>query len=385
MADTGIRFDGETNPTDHFVDPMDDSLALVGWWPASILSGGPEDPEDVPEGWAPLVEKGTEQTHILDTIEDPVAESAAVRFREDRKEAELEEKLEKLSGSELSEGELAALAALDAALGEGADVEDALSIAIAAAENYLNPSSQNRDFQQRRAGTVDRADRRDDTIETATRAEIAEPENIFTSPPGSQNRILNLATEIPAAAFGADPVFGFGFDFNVSQKAGAEKDNFSARRETETVASIDTTVSPAEDFGGITDAIAGIAAHMGGKAIRIGAFQVGLGSPEGSANSTIVFRVNHLDIHRLENRVSLPPVDHAPSGGFPRLGSFNAPLIHLVNISPKGVHRLQPIYCFFLFLFSHTLFNLPSSGAPKAILTLPRKVKASLAGFNSRS
>jgi len=254
LADTDNRFDGEINSADRFNDPLDDSLALVGWWPASILSGGPEDPEDTPEGWAPLVEKGTEQTHILDAIEDPVAETAAVRFREDRKEAEFEEKLDKLNESELSEGELAALAALDAALGEGADVEDALSIAIAAAENYLNPSSQNRDFQQRREGLADRNDRREDTIETATRPETDNTENLF-SPPPSQSSIPNLETEIPEAAFGADPVFGFGFDFKVSQKVEPDKDSFTARRDTETVTNSDTSVAVTEEFGGITDAM----------------------------------------------------------------------------------------------------------------------------------
>lgn len=240
MADVGEQFIPPLPSGLTGNDPLDDSLALDGWWPASVLAGGPEDPEDMPSGWRSVVERTSEQRHILDTIEDPVAEKAEKSFRVDRREAEFEEALEQLSGDKLSEVELAALAALDAALGQGADVEEALATAIAAAENYFGGSS---GFTTQQGPGDDspsigrerssRAARREDVADA--RRDADSPAETFTAPSPSRSpvQLADLDTTLNEAAFGVDPAFGFGFDFQVPAKPiqRAEK-SFDHRDET---------------------------------------------------------------------------------------------------------------------------------------------------------
>jgi Ca2+-binding RTX toxin-like protein len=90
------------------------------------------------QDWTPQLTKSGRALHALMGVDDPlVAEEAS--YDESAIEVQLRAALDRLPGAKLGSGELAALDAFDMALGAGADMEEALSAAIAAAEAAGGP------------------------------------------------------------------------------------------------------------------------------------------------------------------------------------------------------------------------------------------------------
>jgi hypothetical protein len=90
------------------------------------------------QDWTPQLTQSGRALHALMGVDDPlVAEEAS--YDESAIEVQLRAALDRLPGAKLGSGELAALDAFDMALGAGADMEEALSAAIAAAEAAGGP------------------------------------------------------------------------------------------------------------------------------------------------------------------------------------------------------------------------------------------------------
>jgi len=100
-------------------------------------AGTPARPE--PGEWAPAVEQTGEVIHALLGMPDPLAVDPQATYDEPAFEASLREAVVGLDGAGLETGELAALDAFDAALERGADMHEALSAAISAAEAAGGP------------------------------------------------------------------------------------------------------------------------------------------------------------------------------------------------------------------------------------------------------
>jgi len=126
---------------------------------SAALPSRPSDPSP-PSEWAPHVEQNGEVIHAFLGVTDPLAPppaplqqpppamSAASSFDEDDIEADLRAAVADLNGADLESGELAALDAFDDALERGADMHEALSAAITAAEAAGGP-----DWNKPREGT----------------------------------------------------------------------------------------------------------------------------------------------------------------------------------------------------------------------------------------
>jgi len=108
----------------------------AGWLAKSIVAPDEKPLGVIADDWAAALIKDPFQRHFLTTIDDPLADEAATVFREADAEYELRQAIEAIPTEETVDGELAALAAYDQALRNGLDREEALAVAILAAEQF---------------------------------------------------------------------------------------------------------------------------------------------------------------------------------------------------------------------------------------------------------
>ncbi len=92
-----------------------------------------------PADWNPDMVQSGRALHALLGVDDPLVFDAQGTYDDSALDEQLRAALRQLPHIELASGELAALDAFDVAMGEGADVEEALSAAIAAAEASAGP------------------------------------------------------------------------------------------------------------------------------------------------------------------------------------------------------------------------------------------------------
>ena len=90
------------------------------------------------EDWTPQLTQSGRALHALMGVDDPLV-AGDPSYDESAIEVQLRAALDRLPGAKLGSGELAALDAFDMALGAGADMAEALSAAIAAAEAAGGP------------------------------------------------------------------------------------------------------------------------------------------------------------------------------------------------------------------------------------------------------
>jgi len=90
--------------------------------------------------WTPELVQSGRALHALLGVDDPLLLNAESSYDDSAMDQQLRDALAQLPHLELASGELAALDAFDLALEEGADVEEALSAAIAAAEAVAEPA-----------------------------------------------------------------------------------------------------------------------------------------------------------------------------------------------------------------------------------------------------
>jgi len=90
--------------------------------------------------WTPEMVQSGRALHALLGVDDPLLLNAESSYDDSAMDQQLRAALSQLPHIELASGELAALDAFDLALEEGADVEEALSAAIAAAEAVAEPA-----------------------------------------------------------------------------------------------------------------------------------------------------------------------------------------------------------------------------------------------------
>ena len=112
----------------------EEAALSAGWMAKSIVAPNEKPLGDTTDDWAAALVKDPFQRHFLTTMDDPLANEAAVYFREADAEFELRQAIEAIPKEEMVDGELAALAAYDQALSNGLDREEALVAAILAAE-----------------------------------------------------------------------------------------------------------------------------------------------------------------------------------------------------------------------------------------------------------
>ncbi len=174
-----------------------------------------------PDQWSPATEQTGEVIHALLGMPDPLAANTQATYDEPAFEASLREAVAGLEGAGLESGELAALDAFDAALEHGADMHEALSAAISAAEaaggpDWARPREDPTDVPLRPAGTSlsDSADR---DLPEAT----ADGAPLFANRDGgdaergrSFNVLLSARSPVNPAGPVQDAGFGFGFGFD---------------------------------------------------------------------------------------------------------------------------------------------------------------------------
>jgi len=174
--------------------------------------------------WTPEMVRSGRALHALLGVDDPLLLNAESSYDESAMDDQLRAALSQLPHIELASGELAALDAFDLAMVEGADVEEALSAAIAAAEAaaepawtapegdaFLNPPPP---FAEPAAALA----ALDSGLELAARP--AARETPATGGPRASDSVFDvrIGSTLPADGFAADtdvldPAFGIGFDF----------------------------------------------------------------------------------------------------------------------------------------------------------------------------
>jgi len=219
------------------------------------------------EDWTPQLLQSGRALHALMGIDDPLLQTSS-SYDEPIVEAELRDALRRLPTTSLADGELAALDAFDMALGAGADMEEALSAAIAAAEAAGGP-----DWA---------APRREEFLSPTPRLEPAEaltsPDATFelagaeTEPaiargasgrdaadPAFDVRIAAIAPAdalVPGGLNALDPAFGVGFGFQpaeapISLPLDFERRLAAADRDrTDTVTSVAAAATVSTDIAG---------------------------------------------------------------------------------------------------------------------------------------
>jgi hypothetical protein len=94
--------------------------------------------------------------------------------------------------------------------------------------------------------------------------------------------------------------------------------------------------------GRIAEAVARVAADVGGEAFGVGGFKIGTGLARGGANAAVVFRVDGDYVHRGEDGLGPLPEHHPGDGLAFRRGLF-AGGVHLVHLGAEGVHGLEAV------------------------------------------
>jgi hypothetical protein len=180
-------------------------------------------PEDAAD-WTPQIVQSGRALHALMGFDDPLVQDARSSYDETAIDLELQAALRQLPALELANGELAALDAFDEALGEGADMEEALSAAIAAAEaaggkDWTAPSTERSlspepDFISGPDTAAQRITEIDNGFELT-----GDPAPILARDSGGDRRAadpvfqVQVQPEATSPFGGLDPVFGVGFDF----------------------------------------------------------------------------------------------------------------------------------------------------------------------------
>jgi len=115
---------------------IEDEALNAGWLAKSIISQQQPDTTALMKDWTAELEKDPFQRHFLTKIDDPLIEQSATVFREAEVEFELRQAIDAIPVEQMAAGELEALSAYDQALKDGLDREEALAVAILAAERF---------------------------------------------------------------------------------------------------------------------------------------------------------------------------------------------------------------------------------------------------------
>ena len=178
--------------------------------------------------WPANIELSGRALHALMGVDDPLALGAHSTYDESPADLELRAALRALPETDLASGELAALDAFDMALGEGADMEEALSAAIAAAEaaggpDWAAPKDEGFLSPTPSRQSLTPVDELDSGLALAGEIEGTPPRAVRNSrtaaDPVFEVRLESLAPfggladgqGLPGEA--PDPAFGLGFDF----------------------------------------------------------------------------------------------------------------------------------------------------------------------------
>ena len=186
---------------------LSDALKSAG---ASTLP----DPANQPQSeWSPAVEKTGDVIHALLGIEDPLALEAQTTFDESAIEADLRDAIAGLPSVNLADGELAALDAFDAALERGANMHEALSAAISAAEaaggpDWAQPRIEPRPFSVATAGEPEPASVRNLSLSGLSNDPVLVGGDVR---PGFEVLLQDRTGSLGAAG---DDGFGLGFRFD---------------------------------------------------------------------------------------------------------------------------------------------------------------------------
>jgi len=197
-----------------------DAVAAAAWKAEPVTADGPAVADMLVDAWRPQVTANPNVIHAFLGIDDPVSEDADAMFAELAAEARLQATIAAIPVDGLAESELAALAAFDRAMSRGANPEDALAAAIAAAEGVAagldGPPSEPSEQLAEADGDGD----------GDSREEQADADGVFSGgftsavEGGDSSALLGgeAADGIGAAggAFG-DGAFGFGFGFSPIQ------------------------------------------------------------------------------------------------------------------------------------------------------------------------
>lgn len=193
----------------------------------------PTSKEPAPDGpdWTPQLLQHGRSLHALMGLDDPLMPNPSSSYDETSADLELRAALEQLPDFSLASGELAALDAFDMALGEGADMEEALSAAIAAAEAVGGPDWAEPRQDRFLAPTPDLTSDRQPNLRPGE-FELAGEASLLgarsgdggrpAADPAFDIRVNGFYPPTGASETGAlDPAFGVGFQFG---DAGAESD-----------------------------------------------------------------------------------------------------------------------------------------------------------------
>ena len=199
-----------------------DDLAPGSWLTRAALSDALKsagastlpDPANQPQSeWSPAVEKTGDVIHALLGIEDPLALEAQTTFDESAIEADLRDAIAGLPSVNLADGELAALDAFDAALERGANMHEALSAAISAAEaaggpDWAQPRIEPRPFSVATAGEPEPASVRNLSLSGLSNDPVLVGGDVR---PGFEVLLQDRTGSLGAAG---DDGFGLGFRFD---------------------------------------------------------------------------------------------------------------------------------------------------------------------------
>ncbi|MBT6094978.1 MAG: hypothetical protein HOH04_08855 [Rhodospirillaceae bacterium] len=180
----------------------------------SLQARSPVD-RDPSADWTPEMVRSGQALHALLGVDDPLLLGAEGTYDDTAMDQQLRDALSQLPHIELASGELAALDAFDFAMGEGADVEEALSAAIAAAEASAGPEWAAPPDSQFLSPTPDLTPE----LELNQRSPEAPFELAVAEGPSSAGgQAANPAFDVridASSAYegGLDPAFGVGFDF----------------------------------------------------------------------------------------------------------------------------------------------------------------------------
>ncbi len=193
-----------------------DAIAEAGWAAEVVAAEGSRLAEAMVDAWAPQVAANPRVVHAFLGVDDPIGEEAADVFAEALVEADLQAMMEAMPAERLAEGELAALAAFDAALARGADPADALAAAIRAAEASAWP-----EWEQPTEPEVQLAEVGDDMPAAEAERAEEEPDAEFTGGfTGEYDAGDGLGGETLLGGEGEDGLgadgFGGGLGFGIS-------------------------------------------------------------------------------------------------------------------------------------------------------------------------
>ena len=227
---------------------------------AETLSGRAE----IGPAWPPQVQKTGDVIHAFMGVDDPLNPDRASSFDEADVEADLRAAVADLAGAALETGELAALDAFDAALERGADMHEALSAAISAAEaaggpDWGKPRQDISTLPVETAGPAATGRLPDPPPESPTRlagrVDLADASGNFIDLAGGAARPpfnVIIGERFGADPFGltgpqVDPAFGLGFGFDVQRRTAVSRDD--NRNDPVTEVTVATTARLAGGLG----------------------------------------------------------------------------------------------------------------------------------------